>query len=311
MPKSIEILMATYNGSAYLKEQIDSILNQDYSFLRLIIRDDASTDDTPKILQEYMQKFPDKITVLPSHKRLGVKENFSCLMSHSQANYVMFADQDDFWLPNKIRITFEMMQQMELKYGKEIPLLIHTDLKVVDENLNLIADSFWKYANLFPKTSHSLNRLLGQNVVTGCTVLMNRSLVELASPIPSETLMHDWWLALNAAAFGQIGYVQESTILYRQHGKNTLGAQKFCSKTWLINGEKKSLYNQLSYKKRNQVIVLFSHSKPLFNDYQKNMLIAYIDLHKNTFFKKRYLILKYQFFKNGFFRNCAQLIMPD
>jgi len=306
---TIDILMATYNGAEYVETQIESILKQDFPFSKLIIRDDLSTDNTPKLLQIYADKYPNKITVLPVTKRLGVKKNFSCLLETSTADYALCADQDDYWLPNKVRETFVCMQQLEKKFGKALPLLVHTDLVVVDENLKEISPSFWNYMHIFPQNSQTLNRLLVQNVVTGCTMMLNRALIDITTPIPGETFMHDWWIALVAASFGQIAALDKSTMLYRQHRKNTLGAQKFSSIPWFVNALKKVFNKQPQL--RNQTQELFSRYEKQLSLVQKDMLVDYIHLSNKSFLKKRRLVISHKFYKNGFLRNCAQLIYPS
>ena len=133
MVNCVDILLATYQGERFLDAQIESILAQTYPHFHLIVRDDASNDHTPKIIQQWAKKHALKITVLPSNRRLGVKGNFTELMMHSTAPYAMFSDQDDIWLPHKIEITLALMKEREHLFGSHVPLAIHTDLKVVDE----------------------------------------------------------------------------------------------------------------------------------------------------------------------------------
>jgi len=104
--------------------------------------------------------------------------------------------------------------------------LIHTDLKVVDSALNIIADSMWKYQRLFPDVGDSLNKIMAQNVVTGCTVMINKGARAVSIPVPAEAIMYDWWIALNVCRHGKIAYVSIPSILYRQHSGNRIGAQK-------------------------------------------------------------------------------------
>ncbi len=115
----------------------------------------------------------------------------------------------------------------EEELGSGAPILAHTDLVVVDENLQAIAPSFWSYSNLNPYCGSRLNRLLIQNVVTGSATMVNGALARLASPIPQEAVLHDWWLALIASALGRIEAIPERTVLYRQHGRNCLGATSY------------------------------------------------------------------------------------
>lgn len=227
---NIDILLAAYNGEDYISNQIKSILNQTYLDYKLYIRDDLSTDTTKAILSFYAKNFPRIVQIVDlhnKHHRLKINGNFSKLLEYSTSNYIMFSDQDDVWLPNKIKMSMNKMLEMENKYGKDKPLLVHTDLKIVDCNLNTISSSFWKYQNLNPKQGKNLGRLLLQNVVTGCTMMINKPLKNLVLPIPSEAIMHDWWIALVAVTFGKVDYIKTPTVLYRQHDNNDTGAKKW------------------------------------------------------------------------------------
>jgi glycosyltransferase involved in cell wall biosynthesis len=221
----IEILLATYNGERFLREQIDSILAQDYENWRVLARDDGSTDGTVSILEEYEERLPGRFRVLPASAGTGhPKWNFLRLMEASTSEYICFADQDDVWLPQKLTLTMQAMRRTEARHGKNIPLLAFTDLHVVDENLATMAGSLWKLHSLNPRQVNHFARLIGQNVVTGSTAMANRCLIELALRMPDEADMHDSWVALVASAFGAGESVPVQTVLYRQHGGNMLGA---------------------------------------------------------------------------------------
>lgn len=299
---SIDILLAAYNGEKYIGRQIQSILDQTYQKFRIIVRDDGSKDKTLDIIQEFIQKNPSKIILTSSGSNLGAIGNFSALMAHSQANYIMFSDQDDVWLEDKVAKTFSKMKEMEKKYGK-MPLLVHTDLKVADENLNLLDSSFWHYTKLYPKNSQVLNKILVQNVVTGCTMLFNRPLLELALPIPLDSIMHDWWIALTASAFGKIAYIESPTILYRQHGKNTLGAKKFSNWKNIKEGIDKVM--RADKKRAHQAKLFLARFQSKLKLDQIKLLEAYQSLYNSSWFESRYLMFKHRFFKNGFLRNMA------
>ena len=135
----VDILMATYNGAPYISQQIASILDQSHGQIRLIIRDDGSTDETVKILENVDQHHASKITLLPHDRRLGIKGNFSRLMEHATSKYIMFADQDDVWEKRKVAETLEIMKELEASGYSDRPLLVHTDLFVVDGNLNVLS----------------------------------------------------------------------------------------------------------------------------------------------------------------------------
>ena len=151
--------------------------------------------------------------------------NFGKLLEYADTEYIMFSDQDDVWLPNKIELTLNAMKAAEQVYPDK-PILIHTDLQVMDSELNTIANSMWSYQKLFPEAGDDLNRIMAQNVVTGCTVMINKKARAVSIPVPDEAIMYDWWLALNVCRHGKIIYVSIPSVLYRQHSRNRLGAQK-------------------------------------------------------------------------------------
>jgi glycosyltransferase involved in cell wall biosynthesis len=222
----IKILLATYNGQEYLAEQIDSILAQSNQNWQLLIRDDGSKDDTVRILEDYAKRLPDKIRLIANNgRRLGANLNFGKLLEHADTEYVMFSDQDDVWLPNKIELTLNAMKAAEQIYPDK-PILIHTDLQVADSGLKTIADSLWVYQKLFPEAGNNLHRIMAQNVVTGCTVMINKKAMAVSLPVPPEAIMYDWWLALNVCRHGKIIYVSIPSVLYRQHSGNQVGAQR-------------------------------------------------------------------------------------
>lgn len=222
--KKVLILLAAYKGGAYIRPMVDSILAQDCDCWRLVLSDDG--EDTADILQEYADRFPDRITHYRAGERFGsAQKHFMHLLRRfgAQADYVMFADQDDVWHPDKVRRTLELTERTERETPG--PVLVHTDLRVVDGELREIHPSFIRYSGLDGNRT-ALHQLLLQNVVTGCTMMLNRPLAELAArDIPDGTMrMHDWWLAELAAACGRVAYLDEATIDYRQHGDNTVGA---------------------------------------------------------------------------------------
>lgn len=298
---SVDILLATYNGEKYLEEQLQSILAQTHQQFRILIRDDISSDKTKEIIATYTKLYPEKIQALPSHENLGVKRNFSALMEASTAPYIMFADQDDIWMKEKIEKTLAAMQSAEKKHGPMTPILVHSDLIVTNAEMTPIAKSFWKHTNISPSTFFGLNRFLTQNMVTGCAMMLNKSLCQLAYPIPKDTPMHDWWVALVASAFGKIEMINEPTILYRQHASNTLGAKKFGSFSHIK--ERLFMPSKEDELKLKQAELLLKRYNALHSNDQKEILKNYIELKNKWWLHSRFLIFKYRFFKCGFLRN--------
>ena len=224
----VDVLLATYNGARYLPEQLDSLLAQTYANFRLLVSDDGSSDATSAILNSYGPRFGGRLLVIDHPcQGHGVVKNFENLMATSLrdglACWVAFADQDDVWLPHKIERCAQEMSRLEAAGGAGLPCLVHSDLVVVDERLNPIAQSFVKYQRMDPQQCSPLS-LLSMNEVTGCTMLVNRALLQMAVPVRREAVMHDWWCALLSGS-GRRHFVPEPLILYRQHGANQLGAK--------------------------------------------------------------------------------------
>ncbi|MBO8439496.1 MAG: glycosyltransferase family 2 protein [bacterium] len=220
----IDILLSTYNGEKYLAEQLDSLFRQSFQDFRVIVRDDCSSDNTVSILRHYSVIYPDKIEIIYGDKNIGYIKSFEYLLSISTADYAMFCDQDDIWLPDKIEASFDKLLEYEKKYGRNTPILIHTDLTVTDENLNSIHSSFIAYSGFNVTLLESDIRFLGLcNTVTGCTALFNRALINQALPF-HPGLYHDAWMAVCAKKYGCLAFLPRQTILYRQHGDNALGA---------------------------------------------------------------------------------------
>jgi glycosyltransferase involved in cell wall biosynthesis len=320
---SVDILLATYNGGEFLRELIESVLHQTHKDWRLIVRDDGSTDDTTSIVNEYAEKIPSKITIMQDdEKHLGACQSFARLMERSDSDYIMFCDQDDIWLPAKVSLALENMLDMEKGLGKDTPLLVHTDLKVVDEGLNPISNSFWEYAYLDPESGRTLNRLVIQNAITGCATLINKSLKSMSLPIPEEAIMHDWWIALVAASFGVIEYVPEPTILYRQHDRNKIGAREWDREPvfqkvsrYYREGrimERISLNLKTIPKIRVDLLMTQRQAGAFADRYASSlneelveMTKAYSSLAGYGFLRKRYCIVKHGFYLVGFKRNFA------
>lgn len=220
----IDILLSTYNGERFIKEQIDSILSQTFTDWRLIIRDDFSKDNTPLIIKEYSEKYPEKISILTSEKNLGCKSSFETLLRESKNDYVMFSDQDDIWLPDKVKEAYQMMIEAE-RDNKGKAIICCTDLIVVNEKLEVLKKSYWDYARIRPSLLKTYNMLSVNNYVTGCTMIINKKARDISLPFGKNALLHDSYIALKVKAEGGlILHSSKSNIYYRQHGYNEVGA---------------------------------------------------------------------------------------
>lgn len=224
------MLLAVYNGERYLSEFLDSLVAQSVSDFRLIVSDNKSTDGTLAVVRQYSDRIKGGLTILPQpSETVTAARNFARVTESASAPYVMYADADDVWHADKIEKTLAAMRTAERRYGADTPILVHSDLAVVDRNLLPIHRSYWTYQNI-NSSRIRLPQIFMRNCVTGCTMMMNRPLWALVRPIPDEALMHDYWCALNAASFGHIVSIKEALIEYRQHGKNDTGASSWGAK---------------------------------------------------------------------------------
>lgn len=246
----INILLACYNGEKFITEQINSILNQTYKNWQLYIRDDGSSDTTLTIVKEYQKSDARIILMDDDFGNLGSCQNFSVLINSikNTHEYTMFCDQDDVWLPNKIKDTLNEMMQAEKINSAGVPLLVYTNFKYVDEQLNIVQSKKKFAATKIKKLSFA--NMLAQNPVYGCTMMINNKLLEKARDIPLTAENHDFWIALVASAFGKIYYLNQQTILYRQHAKNVSGhhSNNSFTKRLVRNFIKKDIYKDVSNK---------------------------------------------------------------
>lgn len=304
------ILLATYNGEKYIGEQLDSLLKQTVQDFRVFIRDDRSSDHTLQILQDYHERFPNKIFIETSEQNSGsAKHNFfSLLLSHKEADYVMLCDQDDVWNPDKIEITWNEMKRMEKRYGLETPILVHTDLTVVDSELKVINPSYKKMLDA-DYSRVQLNHLLNQNTLTGCTAMLNNSLCNLIKEEPRYCVMHDWWIILVASCFGRISSLNTQTIQYRQHSKNSVGVADVKSLKYQIHkmfraDEIRAAINRTYMQAR---CFLDIYSDQLAKE-QITLLKKYIAIPDQPKFQRLITLFQENFLKNTFARKIAHII---
>lgn len=232
-PPLILVLLPVYNGERFLHEQIESILSQTHNNLKLVCRDDGSSDSSLQVLEHYAAAHPATVQVLRDSKgNLGAAGNFSALMQWASEQcgnqpvvYFALADQDDTWHPEKLERCLAAMLVAESN-NNDVPVLVHSDLRVVDKSGQEIAPSFMTYQGLRPERTAFCSQLVS-NTVTGCTCLMNTAMLQKALPVPTQAIMHDWWLSLVASAFGRLIYLSQPLVEYRQHGRNTIGAQEY------------------------------------------------------------------------------------
>ncbi len=302
---SIDVLLATYNGARYLRPQIESILDQEDVSFRILVRDDGSADETPAVIEDYRRTKPDRIIHVSGSDHLGVVGSFASLLREAKAPYAALSDQDDVWVPHKLRTLLGVMRDLESRHGIGTPLLVHSDLTVVDETLRERHSSFWRYSGFDPRST-SLARLLIKNTVTGCASLVNRALIELALPIPQAALVHDYWLALVARAAGRVGIVEEPLMAYRQHARNTIGARPYRLKSLLERlAPGFALWDMGAL--RRQAAALSERCHASIAPEYRTLIEDFVNLPGRNWFGRRRVLLRHGILMPGLMRNLALL----
>lgn len=290
----VAILMSTYNGEKYLQSQIDSIKEQEYKDWNLYIRDDNSSDNTREIIEQN-ERIDSRIVWINKDEKdnVGVKMSFLKLMDTVNSDFYMFCDQDDIWLPNKVKMSLEYAKRV----NSNVPFLLHTNLTTIDSEEKVINNKVHK-----KKVSDDLSTMLNTNSVTGCTVLFNNSLKEKMLSdyrFVDDMVMHDWWFALCAKTMGKIVYVRTPTILYRIHGGNVVGTDTSLLKRLnkLSDYEKELEHQKHAIRQSKRILKL--HSTDM-NDDSRRVIETFNKLSGMNFFNRMKTIKKFHFRKNSF-----------
>lgn len=265
--KPITIVIATYNGERFLEEQFLSIVGSigfDDLVEEIIIRDDGSTDDTLKIINTLSEKYSILKTIRDSDKGSGAKDNFSKALGHIRSPFAMTCDQDDIWMSNKIADSFYKIKEL---YQSSPVCFAFSDVEVVNDKLETLFPSFLIINNM-KKNDLTLEKLMVNNFAPGCSSIFSKELLDISLPIPDDAIMHDWWLILNAALHGSVGFIDNSLMKYRQHGSNAIGYKNksFFEKFKNLSKEIKE-YKLSCYARRKQIFALLGnqvHSGKLF-----------------------------------------------
>jgi glycosyltransferase involved in cell wall biosynthesis len=306
---TVAIVMATYNGEKYVGEQIDSILASTYQDFELFICDDGSTDNTMSVLQDYEKQYPAKIHVAGNAENLGVIANFLQALVRTTMDYVMFCDQDDFWKPNKIGLTLKRMRHIEGQIGKAAPIAVFTDAVVVDQDLKVLKNSFFRSNHLNPRKT-DLPHILMENKLIGCTVMVNSALRKIfqSYSLPAAAKFHDWWMALIASSMGKIGFVNEGTLLYRQHSGNVVGGASFFTycrnRIAAFKNQKEAIAALI--RQAEEFLTIYDAILP---EDKKEILRCFVNLDQYNFINKRRVMLHRGYLKTGIIRNIGLMII--
>lgn len=292
----IIVLLSTYNGEAYLAEQLESLLHQKGVTIRILIRDDGSCDSTVEIVKHWQSKYPQIIDFVQG-TNVGFAMSFTYLLQiavrqYPEATYYAFCDQDDVWLPEKLQ---KAVEQLDVE-SKDIPVAYCSNTRLVDKNLQFIRMCWGKN-----EVHLSKERALIQNFATGCTMVFNHKAAEIyVSHQPEVIKVHDFLMYQLCMFLGKVIYDENSYILYRQHGNNQIGRPGFCQR-W------KRRWTTQNYKKRTLEIQNYRFLKAYKDllDVDDIGLISQIAFYRKNLWTKLSLIfdykIKYTNVKDNFF----------
>jgi glycosyltransferase involved in cell wall biosynthesis len=217
---SCDVILAVFNGQTYLPTMLDSLLSQTTRDFNVLVRDDGSRDGSIEIIESYKARFDGRLSVITGKSSGSATANFAILMRETKADYVLLADQDDVWKPEKVELTLRSLKEADAKYGPSTPIYFATDIAVVNKDLELISASYWKWKRLRPSMMSKLSQSLICVPIQGMASGMNRALLDLSNPVAAKAISHDWWAQLIAAAMGKVICDPTVTALYRVHGGN-------------------------------------------------------------------------------------------
>lgn len=260
------ILMATYNGEEYIRDQLDSIKQQSYNNWELIVRDDKSKDNTMNILKQYEQE-DSRIKILyDSNGNVGQCKNFDILMKYAlnrsnikENEYYMFSDQDDVWNSDKVELSIKKINNIEKSNDDSIPILVYTNY-LVSDSLLFQKEVAYKKSLCYPKKELT-SRLFIQNWVMGCTTIINKDLLNLAVNIPDVAENHDNWLAIICSLAGKIEYVNDVTMIHRIHSNNVTTKSNTTSLIPRLNRVFNRFKNNNEYFQKKSLLYIFTRDR--------------------------------------------------
>ena len=237
MKDKVYILLTTYNTKIdYLKQQIESILNQTYKNLNLIISDDCSPNEEVRtILKEYEKK-DNRIKLHFQEKNLGCTKSFEYLLKQSTADYIAFSDHDDIWYPNKIEESLKAIKEENVS-------LVYCDANQIDENDNILNESYLRYKNMPIVKGRDFILPYSRHIAIGCSQMITKEVKDKMLPFTENTFAHDWHSAYIASNINGIYCIDKPLFGYRIHENNIFGGRSFKQnmKLWKDSKDRKSV----------------------------------------------------------------------
>lgn len=285
MDRKVDILMATYNGEPFIRQQISSIQNQTLKDWVLYIHDDGSTDSTVSIIRD-MATHDERIVLIEDGISFHAPApNFMHLLKYAQAEYVIFSDQDDIWLENKLQVTYDSIS----RESQDIPLAYYSNGYIYDSVTNEISGR----SVLVPPRDLGAALFLNGGV-QGCAIMINRKLREICLDHPDFICMHDHLITLAALTFGRMVYIDQKLMLYRRHchAVTDVSSRGYKDKIILFFQKKKPIIDGRHFK---AIQAFYEHYSERIPEQQKVLFVVFLKMVQMNFFSRFWTILKYPF----------------
>jgi glycosyltransferase involved in cell wall biosynthesis len=294
---SINILLCTYNGEQFLKEQLASFTDQKHSNWKLSIYDDISTDNTIDIINQYKSLTSQEVTLVINSSQKGFCKNFlsAICQTPNECDFFALSDQDDIWQENKLTLATNHLKTIPA----HIPALYCSRTQLIDEQANAIG-----FSSLFSKPSSFKNALV-QSIAGGNTMVFNKAAKELIASVSHnmDVISHDWWIyLLITGCGGHVFYDHHAEVLYRQHNANLIGSNNsFFAKVFRLKSLLKGSFKEWINK---NLIALNNYRSKLTSDNIK-VLDLFIEMRNTSFLKRLYLFHKIKVYRQTFLGNVA------
>ena len=282
---NVSVAMATFNGEKYIKNQIFSILNQSHKVDEIIIVDDSSTDNTIKIIKSIQCHFSN-ITLIENKLNIGPILSFKLAISNCKNDYVLLSDQDDIWYGEKVKINLAYISKIK---NTNKPLIVFSDLCLIDDYDTIINKSFWNYHN-FGARNLTFKNLLHYNCVTGCTIMMNKLMKEEILCMPENIMMHDHWIALIAFGFGDFMFIDTPLVKYRTHSNTVTNKFKTTFFKKILNILYKVERSQYLNKNIDQAKLFYNIYKDKLSKENNDIILRFLKNKTKTFVAKKFFI---------------------
>tara|TARA_Y100000296_G_scaffold86642_2_gene127129 strand:+ start:1249 stop:2181 length:933 start_codon:yes stop_codon:yes gene_type:complete len=308
MNKKVQILLATYNGEIYLPEQIESLLGQDYGNFEILIRDDGSQDRTQVILNDYAERYPEIITIIPSTFSTGsAKSNFRELMHECDADYIFWADHDDIWDTKKLRAMLSEMERLE-DGDTSNPVFVFSDAQVIDADGNTIFESYFAMKKVDPAVGYRLSNSLICTSSLGCASSINRAMLEYCKDVPEGVTGHDWYAHILALVFGRVSVLREPLIKYRVHGSNSSNPSEVSIANYANRGGKAAFVRRgVRLRIQQAECIATQYGEQMSADNLK-VFQTFLSIRHSGFLSKRYILVRNRFLYSDFLRNVATFL---